>query len=364
MKSILFRFTIFVSLWAVLLYRANGDRSNISVLLLLFAVSLTLYFFLPIAKKPLILYTIVNLLLVITVFGTNTPAWSTLLITFISIEAAYGLPVYHFRINIASTVLLVIAMYLVVKIDIAYILLFLFFAVSALLLNQFIHERKEQKELYAKLLGEFRLVKRSILQQENVVRLEERTRIAREIHDSVGHKLTALLMQLEIESITGNVNNYDKLKELARESLEETRYAVKELRNEEVFGLQSVLQLIRKLESESHLLVRFTTEKGVLSTPLSNEQSVSLYRAIQEALTNTMKHASSKEVTVTLGRSAIGDFQFTIVNKIIGSAQIEPGFGLTNMKARIEEISGNLRFYRTENDFNIEGSFPLKEKIK
>ena len=121
--------------------------------------------------------------------------------------------------------------------------------------------------MYAQLLGEFRLVKRSNLQQENVVRLEERTRIAREIHDSVGHKLTALLMQLEIESLTSNVNNYDNLKELARESLEETRHAVKELRNDEVFGLQSVLHLIRKLESESHLLVRFTTEKGVLSTP-------------------------------------------------------------------------------------------------
>ena len=176
--------------------------------------------------------------------------------------------------------------------------LFALFSVACLYLNRYVDETNEKRELYNELLGEYRSLKRSTLQQEEVVRLEERTRVARDIHDSVGHKLTSLLMQLEMDSMTGNYANIVELKKLARDSLEETRHAVRQLKEEEFTGIQSVLQLIRKLESESHLLVRLVTEKGALSLSLSNAQSITLYRVLQEALTNAMKHGASREIEV------------------------------------------------------------------
>lgn len=65
--------------------------------------------------------------------------------------------------------------------------------------------------------------------------------------------------------------------------------------------------LIRKLEAESHILVQFTIKQGVLSVSLSNEKSVALYRIIQEALTNAMRHAQAREVKIILGKSAKED---------------------------------------------------------
>jgi signal transduction histidine kinase len=239
--------------------------------------------------------------------------------------------------------------------------LFVLFGIVCLFLNRYINEAKEKRELYEELLGEYRNLKRTSLQQEEVVRLEERTRVARDIHDSVGHKLTALLMQLEMDSMTGNYANVVELKKLAKDSLEETRHAVRQLKREEITGIQSVLLLIRKLESESHLLVRFITEKGVLSISLTNAQSITLYRVLQEALTNAMKHGASREVEVTLRKTSTGALQFLVNNKISSSKPIELGFGLTNMKARVEELQGELRVLRTEERFQIEGSFPVKE---
>ena len=57
-------------------------------------------------------------------------------------------------------------------------------------------------------------------------------------------------------------------------------------------------------------------KQGILSVPLTNEKSVVLYRVIQEGLTNAMRHAGSREVQVTLGKSAIGAISFEIKNTI------------------------------------------------
>ncbi|MFK4998627.1 sensor histidine kinase [Bacillus sp. N9] len=170
-----------------------------------------------------------------------------------------------------------------------------FFLFLGLRLHQYVGEREEQREMYGQLLAEYRNVKRLNLENERVARLEERTRIARDMHDSVGHKLTALLMQVEMLSIQHRSIDYADLKQLALQSLEETRLAVRTLKHDEVAGIASVLQFIRKLEAENHLLVRFTTKQGVLMTQLSNVQSVVLYRSIQEGLTNVMKHSTSKK---------------------------------------------------------------------
>lgn len=167
-------------------------------------------------------------------------------------------------------------------------------------------------------------------------------------------------MQLQMISMENDSDEYKELKRLAAESLGETRHAVKTLKNDEVAGIASVLQLIRKLEAENHLLVRFTTKQGVLNTDLSNEQSITLYRSIQEGLTNAMKHSSSREVSVTLGRSAIGALEWVISNPITSPIPFELGFGLTAMKERVEEQGGSFRVYQTEKAFVVEGSMPVK----
>lgn len=288
-----------------------------------------------------------------------------LLLLFLTVDASFRLTVVEMRIYLLYTfVLLLLSSIVQGEWNIPFLLFALLLIFMELCFHHYFTEREEQRNLYEQLLHEYRQLKRMNIENEQVARLQERTRIARDIHDSVGHKLTALMMQIEMLSIQKQSNEYDDLKELARESLEETRHAVKALRHEEAVGISSVLQLIRKLESESHLLIRFTTKHGVLGTPLTNEQSIVLYRSIQEALTNAMKHGSSREVTVTLGRSAVGDLVWLVANAIHKAEPFEIGFGLTAMRERVEEQGGELRIYQTDKEFIIEGSMPVKENAK
>ena len=77
---------------------------------------------------------------------------------------------------------------------------------------------------------------------------KERNTIARDIHDSVGHRLTALIMKLEMLSIQNSNSDYDELKSMAKESLEEIRKSVKTMQTDENEGIATVVHLIRKLE--------------------------------------------------------------------------------------------------------------------
>ncbi|QFF97843.1 sensor histidine kinase [Psychrobacillus glaciei] len=361
MRQFAIRFSAFTLLWLFFIFFAYNESSSLSLIITLFATSLTVHFFIPIVKKPLFLCLLGQLIIIFTLFWTSSFEYMLPLIALSLLEGAFHLQTRPLWVLVVVSFVLVLPSLIYTHTSYAISGLFVLFGIGCLFLNRYINETKEKRELYEELLGEYRSLKRTSLQQEEVVRLEERTRVARDIHDSVGHKLTALLMQLEMDSMTGNYPNIVELKKLARESLEETRHAVRQLKQEEITGIQSVILLIRKLESESHLLVRFITEKGALSIPLTNEQSITLYRMLQEALTNAMKHGASREVEVTLRQTSTRCLQFLVGNKVSSVTPIEMGFGLTNMKARVEELGGELRILRTEEHFQIEGSFPLKE---
>lgn len=361
MRQFAIRFSAFALLWLFFIFFAYNKSSSLTLIITLFATSLTVHFFVPIVKKPLVLYLVGQIILISTLFWTPSFEYMLPLIALILLEGAFQLQGRQLWGLVGVTFVFALTSLIYTHTSYAISGLFVLFGIVCLFLNRYINETKEKRELYEELLGEYRNLKRTTLQQEEVVRLEERTRVARDIHDSVGHKLTALLMQLEMDSMTGNYANVVELKKLAKDSLEETRQAVRQLKQEEITGIQSVLLLIRKLESESHLLVRFITEKGALSIPFTNAQSITLYRVLQEALTNAMKHGASREVEVTLRQTSTGALQFLVNNKVSTSIPVVLGFGLTNMKARVEELGGELRILRTEEYFQIEGSFPVKE---
>ncbi|WP_062106706.1 sensor histidine kinase [Bacillus niameyensis] len=364
MKSWFVRILAFAILWGCMWVGNDVGEKELSVQLIVCAAAFTLYFFLPIVKRPVLFFVILQSLLSVLVLVHTPMIWVWLFLLFITVEAVFHLTALELKAFIIySIALLIIASALLSEWVLPlYIFAIILFFIE-IRLNRYVMERQEQRDVYEQLLGEYRQLKRMNLENEQVARLEERTRIARDIHDSVGHKLTALLMQLEMFSMQNQSGEYAELKQLAKESLEETRQAVKTLKQEEVAGITSVVQLIRKLESENHLLIRFTMKQGVLLTKLSNAQSIVLYRSIQEALTNAMKHGSSREVELTLGRTAIGEIEWVISNVIHEPKPFELGFGLTAMRERIEEQAGQLRIYQTDKEFIIEGSMPVKENV-
>nr|WP_090891692.1 sensor histidine kinase [Evansella caseinilytica] len=215
------------------------------------------------------------------------------------------------------------------------------------------------------LLSEYRKMKRRIATDEKLAREEERAQIARDIHDSVGHKLTALLMQLEVFRMQTDKKTKERLhglKMLAKESLEETRSAVKTLKQDDAGGLSAVISLIRKLEAESFIRIEFSVKHGAFSAPLSNEQAIAVYRAVQEALTNIMRHSDVKEAEILFEAPAGSIFYFEVSNPASGDMPFQEGFGLAAMRERMEYAGGQLDIFRRNERFVIRGKLPLLQK--
>ncbi len=334
--------------------------SETTISLLFFTIAIGIYFFLSMQRALFILYICLSAVIFThDLMVMNDNIYTFLLLLFVTIISAFKLPEKLFTVYLISNLVLSTVLSVLNEsrlIETLVISVFFYFIVWTL--NRMAVARKEQKAIYEELLGEYRQLKRMHLVAENNARLEERTKIARDIHDSVGHRLTALIMKLEMLAIQNADTQYDELKQMAKESLEETRLAVKALQTEESEGIATVVHLIRKLEAESHILVQFTVKQGILSMPISNEKSVILYRVIQEGLTNAMRHAESREVHISLGKSAIGAISFEIVNQVFTAKAFEFGFGLTNMKERVEQIGGNLEVYQTDKQFVVSGTIP------
>lgn len=244
-----------------------------------------------------------------------------------------------------------------------YLVLHAMMLAAALIVYRTARQRGEEAEARNEaLLSEYRKMKRRVATDEELARQEERAQIGREIHDSVGHKLTALLMQLEVFRMQANGEAEEKarqLKELARESLEETRSAVKALKKGEPGGLPAIMRLIRKLEAESLIKIHFTVKHGAMSAPLTNEQSITVYRAVQEALTNIMKHSKSREAEVVFEAPGGSVFRFEISNPGAPIGRFREGFGLQSMRERIEGQQGRLEILQHYDRFIVSGVLPL-----
>ncbi|ADH97832.1 sensor histidine kinase [Salisediminibacterium selenitireducens] len=221
------------------------------------------------------------------------------------------------------------------------------------------------KEEHQSVISAYRATKRQLVADEERARHDERRTIARELHDSVGHKLTALLMQLEVYRMSlppAGQGDVDSLKELAKDSLSETRQAVKTLKHHEAAGLAAMIQLIRKLEAETMIHVQLTVRQGALTAPLSGDQAAAVYRAVQESLTNSMRHSGGREVSILF--EVIGDtvFRFHVSNPVTDDAPLKEGFGLTAMRERITACGGQLTISKEADRFAIDGRLPLMKE--
>lgn len=330
---------------------------------------LGLYFSMPIWKAKWVTYLLASGVVVLVQHFILTPfdilPW--LLVYFLLMEGMQSFATKQLVLTTMAVLLPTMFTLSVLAVsDLFYYHLFLFImliGVGALTHRYFRDNEKFDRE-WKSLLVEYRALKRQVLENEEVARVEERNRIARDIHDSVGHQLTALMMQLAVaEQAAGEgkiASMVKQSKKLARESLDGMRKAVKALQGEEEQGIASVIHLIRKLEAESQMRVQLTTKTGVLSQPLTNEQNIAVYRFVQEGLTNAMRHGSSREISIILEIIGEYSFQVKVENKMEISSPVEEGFGLLNMRKRMEGLNGRMEREVTGGYFSVKGIFPLK----
>ncbi|HHQ5569174.1 TPA: sensor histidine kinase, partial [Clostridioides difficile] len=198
---------------------------------------------------------------------------------------------------------------------------------------------------------------------EELAILKERNRISREIHDSVGHSLSTTIIQLNaIEKLLKDKPLiYDlvhELREFVTESFQDVRRAISELKPVEYENYQSLFkikELVKSFIKLTNINVKLTISKNTWN--LSRNQSIALYRLIQESLSNSSRHGKATEIRIFITFNT-SNLIITISDNGIGCGNIKKGNGLNSINERIYELNGKVEFDNSNNGFTIRASFP------
>jgi len=179
---------------------------------------------------------------------------------------------------------------------------------------------------------------RSLLAETS--RAHERTRIARELHDVVGHDLTALGLQLEIAThVAGDKvpEHVAKARDVNARLLRNVREVVGALRASEATDLGDALRTL--VDDLPGLTVHLAMPEPLVIDDARRAHCV--LRCVQEIVTNTLRHAGASNLWITIEQTA-EQIAVDARDDGRGAAQVAAGHGLAGMRARLEELGGYL----------------------
>jgi signal transduction histidine kinase len=251
----------------------------------------------------------------------------------------------------------------------AYVGVLFFVGSFARSLGREVEARRESQRLLAELQEAHRRLQDSAQRAEELAVMGERSRLAREMHDTLGHRLTVSAVQLEgaqrlipsdPQRAAGMI---ETVREQVRDGLHELRRTVAALRA----PLEADLQLrgsLRRLglgfEEATGMTVHQVLPKEL--PPLPSAHRLALYRAAQEALTNVQRHSQAKQAWLTL---MVQDQRVVLVVSDDGvgfpAGPVDEGrFGLRGLRERVVRLGGELTLEnRTGGGAQLRASLPI-----
>ena len=225
--------------------------------------------------------------------------------------------------------------------------------------------RAEVERLAAELREANDKLREYALQAEELATTQERNRLAREIHDGLGHYLTAVSMQLQAAGAVWNSNParaadaLGKAQMLTREALTDVRRSVAALRASPADDRPLTEALISLIEESRASGIQTELSISGAARPLSPQAGLALYRAAQEGLTNVRKHAHASCVDLVLDYNDNQAVQLTVRDNGVGARQTNSGFGLIGLRERVQHLGGELRVHTTNGQgFTLEVKVP------
>lgn len=200
---------------------------------------------------------------------------------------------------------------------------------------------------------------------EKMGETRERNRLAREIHDTLGHTLTGILAGLDACLTTIEISpqetkkQLEMISEVTRRGINEVRRSVNKLRPDalERLNLESAIRkMIMDVESMANTHVTF--ESKVANLKFDADEEDTIYRVIQESLTNAIRHGKATQVWIQID-SMDGEIILTIKDNGIGCPVMKKGFGTRHIVERIQMLHGNVEFDGT-NGFTVTARIPIR----
>lgn len=227
---------------------------------------------------------------------------------------------------------------------------FFFFGAFGNALVQAQRARDESQRILAELTDAHARLQRYAEQAESLAVAEERNRMSREMHDTLGHRLTVSIVQLEgagrlLERDTPRAGQMiQTVREQLVEGLAELRSTLASLRNSGLTGTslrKSLQTLVDEYAEATGLAVHLSIPENLLA--LDEARRMTIYRAAQEALTNAQRHAAASAVWLKVEQTSSA---VTLCVEDDGTgmpaADFTPGIGLRGMQERAQQLGGSL----------------------
>lgn len=247
------------------------------------------------------------------------------------------------------------------------LILFVFYL--TLLIRQNHQEKQRIASLNAQLEEANTRLRAYAIEAEAMAETRERNRLAREIHDTLGHALTGIAAGLDATSFLVDIapdkakEQLSKIKETALRGLKDVRRSVRKLRPDDLEQLplhQAIEHMIDDFSASTGMKIDFE----ILQWPerLRPDQEEVLYRIVQEGMTNARRHGHAHHLTITIGARR-GIIYLLLADDGQGAdiRKLQKGFGLRHMQERLALLHGKLRYW-SDRGFTLEAIMPENEE--
>ena len=234
------------------------------------------------------------------------------------------------------------------------------------MLNAIIKKTAEAERNLAEVAAREKKLQEANEHLKEAAKLEERNRIAKQIHDTTGHSITTIIMQTEAAKLLFDTDPEGAKRKIvsanlqAVSALEELRKSVRVLSGEYVpFDLAASLEkAVNETTEGTDIAIRAKTE----DIETDEDTAFFIYSSLKEGLNNGIRHGNATAFLFEL-KVRDGKLKFLLSDNGTGAKELKEGFGLRTMREGAEKLGGSAEFYTAEGEgMEIRITLPVKEK--
>lgn len=203
------------------------------------------------------------------------------------------------------------------------------------------------------------------IMKEKMGETKERNRLAREIHDTLGHTLTGISAGIDAciatveKSPKSTKKQLEVISDVTRQGILDVRQSVNKLRPDALSRLDlecAIKKMVTNINEGTTTKVFF--DCAVTNLKFSEDEENAIYRVIQESITNAIRHGKAKKIWVSIQKDN-GELVFVIKDNGIGCTNIKSGFGIKHIIERIGILNGTVVFYSLDG-FAVNARIPIR----